>query len=482
MQLWAPITKMDASTREIEGPISGPNNTDLDGQIVDTAWLRQAVLPWAGFGNIRQQHDPKKPVGKAVSVNMDTPDGVPVIRAKIVDDDAWKLITNGVLSGFSIGVKNPTIIHGTPNAPKGRIVGGNLVEVSVVDHPANMEAKFAICKAVGNDWIDCQTGDSLTGKSVHSHEHHELTDTQPGTVDNMCACCNKDKKQCTCPPGAGCCDCAGANGAGADMDDDQLTGKGAVPRTPQADASPAADFAAFERANAIHAAHQTSTDPTPPARGPEVFPEVNTDTDVHSIVRQIRALADRLDTRTAAGFSPNANPATVRSGNEPLTDTGFPPEVGHPSLDSTGWQGHQPLLSSKAADAGSPFDLSAEEIYKIAKEAAMDTFSALFGGNLTKAVTPDSTKAAFADTLKSFFAEEVASIEDRLAKVEGSGGVLKGVANAEIAFAVNKQFTLNAAERDVVDSHLNKALESTSEDDKLSMATQYIHQHVYGKA
>jgi hypothetical protein len=130
---YVPITKRDDSTRMVEGIISGAE-VDLDGQIVDQEWLKSALPQWMVFGNIRAQHDPKRPVGKATELDMTHPDG-PWMRAKIVDDAAWKLCQEGVYSGFSIGIKGPTILKDA-RAPQGRVRGRAVCEVSVVDHPS----------------------------------------------------------------------------------------------------------------------------------------------------------------------------------------------------------------------------------------------------------------------------------------------------------------------------------------------------------
>lgn len=479
LQLWAPITKMDAGTREIEGPISGPDNTDLDGQIVDTAWLRAAVGPWSGFGNIRQQHDPRKPVGKATTVDMNTASGVPVVRARIVDDNAWKLIQEGVLSGFSIGVKNPIIVH-DKGAPKGRIVGGNLVEVSVVDHPANMEAKFAICKSIDGGWYDYQTKaviDKAAG--YEAKEHDELKDTKPGVGSGMCSCCGVAQAGCTCPAGADCCECAGSGaGHGADMPNEDLD-KGASPHKPPHDPEHAPDFREFAHADGIKPDHETPANlGSAPASGPSVTPEVSQHADIRRIARTIAAMAARLDTYTAAGFNPNANPATRRE--PPRTESpDFEDIAGFPD-DDMSWHGDQPAFS-KGADADSPFAISAEEVYTIAKEAALDALTDLLGGGttLSKAATPDTTKAALADTLKGILA--ASGIEQRLAKVEGTAAASKGVANDSMVRAVEKNFALNNAERQVLDDTIGKQIESLPEDQKLALAAQYIHQHTYGR-
>ncbi len=156
--VYIPFTaKSDDSERIVEGYVSSPL-VDLDEQIVDPQWLAAQLPPWlTTWGNIREQHDPRKAVGKAQSVDLTAQPG-PLLRAKILDDAAWQKIKAGVYNGFSIGIKAPQVIYdGT--AKNGRIAGGKLIEISIVDRPANDAARFTLVKAaVGNEWRDAQTG------------------------------------------------------------------------------------------------------------------------------------------------------------------------------------------------------------------------------------------------------------------------------------------------------------------------------------
>jgi phage head maturation protease len=146
--LYGAIEKRDAAQRVVEGYISSAA-TDVNGQIVDPVWLQQALPPWlSSYGNIREQHNPLRAVGKADRVDLAAQPG-PYLSARIVDDDAWRKVEAGVYTGFSVGIKNPVIVADAA-APRGRIVGGQLLEVSVVDRPANDAARFVLVKAAGD--------------------------------------------------------------------------------------------------------------------------------------------------------------------------------------------------------------------------------------------------------------------------------------------------------------------------------------------
>jgi hypothetical protein len=75
------------------------------------------------------------------------------ITALIVDPVSVKKVEAGVLKGFSIGIRSPRVIRDA-KASGGRIVGGQIVEVSVVDRPANSNAKMTIAKAVDGELVE----------------------------------------------------------------------------------------------------------------------------------------------------------------------------------------------------------------------------------------------------------------------------------------------------------------------------------------
>ena len=154
--LYGDITKRDAATRTVSGYVSS-GAMDVQGQIVDPAWLAGQLPPWmADYGNIREQHNPLRAVGKAKQLDLTTQPG-PLLSVKIVDADAWEKVQEGVYNGFSVGITNPVIVKDAV-APRGRIVGGQLIEVSIVDRPANDAARFVLAKAAGAlAWQDVQS-------------------------------------------------------------------------------------------------------------------------------------------------------------------------------------------------------------------------------------------------------------------------------------------------------------------------------------
>jgi hypothetical protein len=127
------------------GKATGPD-LDLDSQICDPDWLKSAMPLWFQTGaNIREQHS-SIAAGVGLELAADGDDWF--LKSEVVDPLTAKKVEKGVLKGYSIGIKGAKVIKDA-NAPGGRIVSGNIVEVSLVDRPANPTATVQIAKMVG---------------------------------------------------------------------------------------------------------------------------------------------------------------------------------------------------------------------------------------------------------------------------------------------------------------------------------------------
>ena len=139
--LFSPFLRKEKSgdTLYVWGKATGPQ-LDLDDQIVDSDWARDALGDWMKVANIRVQHNPSfLPAGKGIELK-EREDGF-WLRSKVVEPVAIRLVEEGILTGYSIGIKNPRIVTDF-KARGGRIVGGKIVEVSLVDYPCLEEAKI----------------------------------------------------------------------------------------------------------------------------------------------------------------------------------------------------------------------------------------------------------------------------------------------------------------------------------------------------
>jgi hypothetical protein len=147
---FVPISKFektDDGTLIVEGPATD-SNIDRDLQIADPAWLSKAMPKWftdPDGANIREQHDGKRAVGTAIHYE-ERDGGQHWIKAEVVDPVAIKKVEKRVLRGFSFGARNARV-EVDKAASGGRIVSGDIFEVSLVDRPANPGCLFTVAKA-----------------------------------------------------------------------------------------------------------------------------------------------------------------------------------------------------------------------------------------------------------------------------------------------------------------------------------------------
>lgn len=134
MRFYWPIAKIDAEQRMVWGYAS-TEMPDDQGETVTREALTAALDGYMRFANIREMHQ-NSAVGVAKQAEID--DRGLYLAAKIVDDDAWRKVTEGVYNGFSIGGR----VTARDPANRRVITGLVLTEISVVDRPANPEAVF----------------------------------------------------------------------------------------------------------------------------------------------------------------------------------------------------------------------------------------------------------------------------------------------------------------------------------------------------
>jgi len=139
MKLYAEITKIDRERRMVFGYAS-TEALDSQGEVVRKEAIEAALPDYMRFANIREMHQPSA-VGVAKEAAID--DKGLYLAARIVDDEAWRKVTEGVYKGFSIGGR----VTERDTAQKHVITGVELMEISLVDRPANPEAVIELYKA-----------------------------------------------------------------------------------------------------------------------------------------------------------------------------------------------------------------------------------------------------------------------------------------------------------------------------------------------
>jgi hypothetical protein len=136
------VIKSSPGTVTVTG-LATNGDLDRDYQRVDVTWARSALAEWlAEGGTLRQQHDPRKPIGKGVGIG---PDGL-TVTSVVVAKSARKLTLARVLRSYSVGISGPTIVRDA-SAPAGKITGGSIVELSLCDTPSNPSCGVVIAKA-----------------------------------------------------------------------------------------------------------------------------------------------------------------------------------------------------------------------------------------------------------------------------------------------------------------------------------------------
>ena len=126
--------------------IASSDAVDSEGEVVTADAMRRAPPKYMHFPAVREQHDSTRAVGTGIAAEVDG-EGKTHFEALIVDPVTIAKITSEppVLRGFSIGGRVPAGGR-DPNDP--RIIRAiELVEVSLVDCPANPDARVTMWKA-----------------------------------------------------------------------------------------------------------------------------------------------------------------------------------------------------------------------------------------------------------------------------------------------------------------------------------------------
>ena len=151
------FNKNDDGTITVYGKATS-DDLDIDQQICDNDWLSKAMPEWfKSGGNIREQHSS---IAAGVAHELETKDDGYYVSAHIVDPTSIKKVEAKVLKGFSIGIKGPRVVRDN-KAANGRIIDGQIVEVSLVDRPANPTCQLVLAKSVGGESTLTQVEDLI---------------------------------------------------------------------------------------------------------------------------------------------------------------------------------------------------------------------------------------------------------------------------------------------------------------------------------
>ncbi len=201
IQFYVPIERWDKDTREVVGTAT-QEVEDAYGTVIRYEASKDAFTRWAG--NIREMHDKHKAVGRALEITPDDANKRIIVRATISKgaEDTWHKITEGILTGFSIGGRNGTWSEmkvGDRSVPA--LDRYDLAELSLVDNPgcpgsndlvivrsdgemsqvlalnseADAEAKDTEAEAIerAGARLSGETKDAIHGMRDHGHATHK---------------------------------------------------------------------------------------------------------------------------------------------------------------------------------------------------------------------------------------------------------------------------------------------------------------------
>jgi hypothetical protein len=156
LQFFIPLRKADAARRLITGYATA-ELPDRSGEICDYATTKPHYEKWSedfakasggkSLGALRAMHG-KVAAGKIASINFKDVEKRIEIMAKIVDDDEWRKIEEGVYTGFSQGGEYVKRWR-DPENPELTRYTARPTEISLVDLPCLPEASFELVKADG---------------------------------------------------------------------------------------------------------------------------------------------------------------------------------------------------------------------------------------------------------------------------------------------------------------------------------------------
>lgn len=217
--LFAQLVKVDAERRLIYGR-AVDESFDRSGEIFDYATSKPLFQKWseeaaratdgASVGNLRAMHG-KVAAGKLTQIDFDDATKTIDVVAKVVDDNEWKKVLEGVYTGFSIGGSyakkwdDPTM-RKADGKPAQRYTAAPS-ELSLVDRPCVPSAKFfEVRKADGTT----SQQEFITMSGTQTAE--ELAKTDEQTAEELAkAAADAGKKFIT----------ELHDGLGADCDDDE---------------------------------------------------------------------------------------------------------------------------------------------------------------------------------------------------------------------------------------------------------------------
>lgn len=165
MRLYAMIEKV---AKRADGTVdvfgfASSETVDADGEVITADAMRNALPDYMRFANVREMHDATKAAGTAIDAAVQA-DGKTYFAVHVVDPIAVLKVESGVYKGFSIAGR---VLERQGH----KITQLKLIEVSLVDRPANPDAVFTCYKC------EADADESLLPTCL-AVEHQPLKKTQ----------------------------------------------------------------------------------------------------------------------------------------------------------------------------------------------------------------------------------------------------------------------------------------------------------------
>jgi hypothetical protein len=152
LDLFLPLAKVDLDRRLVTG-VATAETPDRAGEIFDydsskpyfEQWSQQALAASRGksYGAVRAMHGPVA-AGKLTGIDFDDDNKCISVVAKVVDDDEWKKVQEGVYTGFSQGGR---YVKRWADPETGLVrYTAEPHEISLVDLPCLPDATFDVVK------------------------------------------------------------------------------------------------------------------------------------------------------------------------------------------------------------------------------------------------------------------------------------------------------------------------------------------------
>jgi hypothetical protein len=153
---------------------------DMLGDIITKDATENAIGAYRQWGNIRYMHQPR-PVGKVSRIGSDDDLDWNEVEIKVLDPDAAFQVENGLLSALSVGISFGWDDFELLDDGGWQINSYTLAEISLVDHPANYDAKLDLA-ALPEDFRDKARSEgvysAVRSLSLHDAEEDEIAEPE----------------------------------------------------------------------------------------------------------------------------------------------------------------------------------------------------------------------------------------------------------------------------------------------------------------